>query len=201
MIRIGLTGNVAAGKSVVASVWEAAGVPVVRADDLSRQASRPGSQSLRAIAERFGSDVLTREGELDRERLREIVFRDPEARRDLEGILHPVIRALRADWMEARRAEGASIVASEIPLLYELDMEGDFDFIVVVDAPERIREERLVRDRGLDRAEARRIIASQADPGAKRERADFVLENVGTEGDVRRAALALLARIREEERA
>jgi dephospho-CoA kinase len=198
LIRIGLTGNVAAGKSVVASAWESAGVPVVRADDLSRQASTAGSKSLQAIADRFGPGVLTGDGELDRDRLRELVFRDPEARRDLEGILHPAIRALRSEWMGARRAEGAALVASEIPLLYELGMEDEFDLVVFVDAPERVREERLVRKRGLDSAEARSIIASQADPEAKRKKADYVLENVGTEGDLRRAALALLARIRQE---
>jgi len=192
-----LTGNVAAGKSVVAAAWERAGVPVVRADDLARQAVGRDSVRLQAIAARFGADLVREDGELDRDRMREIVFRDPEARRDLEGILHPAIRALRAEWMENRRAEGASLVASEVPLLYELGMEEEFDVVVVVDAPEPLREERLVGDRGLDPAEARRIIASQGNPRAKREKADYVLENLGTEEDLRRAALALLARIRE----
>jgi dephospho-CoA kinase len=198
LIRIGLTGNIAAGKSVVAAAWEQAGVPVVRADDLARQAAGRGSAPLRAIAARFGAGLVREDGELDRDRLREIVFRDPEARRDLEGILHPAIRALRAEWIEGRRAEGASLVASEVPLLYELGMEDEFDVVVVVDAPEPLREERLVRDRGLVPAEARRIIASQGSPKAKREKADYVLENVGTEEDLHRAALALLPRIQEE---
>lgn len=197
MIRIGLTGNVAAGKSVVAAAWERAGVPVVRADDLARQAVSPGSAPLQAIERRFGKGVVREDGVLDRDRLREIVFRDPEGRRDLEGILHPAIRALREIWMEERRVEGASLVASEVPLLYELGMDDEFDVVVVVDAPERLREERLIRDRGLDPDEARRIIASQGNPAEKREKADYVLDNVGTEEDLRRAAIALLARIRE----
>jgi dephospho-CoA kinase len=200
LIRIGLTGNIAAGKSVVAAAWEQAGVPIIRADDLARRAARSGSAPLRAIAERFGRGVLRGDGELDRDRMREIAFRDPEARRDLEGILHPAIRALRDEWMDERRAEGALLVASEVPLLYELGMEDEFDVVVVVDAPEELREERLVRDRGLDPAEARRLIASQGNPEAKRERADYVLENSGTEDDLRRAALALLGRIRERRR-
>jgi dephospho-CoA kinase len=200
LIRIGLTGTVAAGKSVVAAAWERAGVPVVRADDLARRAASRGSAPLRAIAARFGADLVKGDGELDRDRLREIVFRDPEARRDLEGILHPAIRALRDEWMEDRRAEGASLVASEVPLLYELGMEDEFDVVVVVEAPEPLREERLVRDRRLDRAAARRLIESQGDPLAKREKADYVLENVGTEEGLRRAALALLVRIREGRR-
>jgi dephospho-CoA kinase len=170
---------------------------VVRADDLARQAVTAGSPPLREIAERFGTDVVLPDGELDRDRMRQIAFRDPEARRDLEGILHPAIRALRGKWMDARRAEGASLVASEVPLLYELGMEDEFDIVVVVDAPEHVREERLVRDRGLDRADARRLIASQGDPVAKREKADYVLENLGTEEDLRRAALVLLSRIRD----
>jgi dephospho-CoA kinase len=197
LIRIGLTGNVAAGKSVVAAAWERAGVPVIRADDLARQAVSPGSAPLRAIEGRFGKDVVREDGALDRDRLREIVFRDPEGRRDLEGILHPPIRALRATWMDARRAEGAPLAASEVPLLYELGMEDEFDVVVVVDAPERLRESRLVRHRGLDPDEARRLIASQGDPAAKRKKADYVLDNVGTEEDLRRAAIALLAEIRE----
>jgi dephospho-CoA kinase len=200
LIRIGLTGNIAAGKSVVAAAWEQAGVPVVRADDLARRAASRGSAPLQAIAARFGPGVVREDGELDRDRMREIAFRDPEARGDLEGILHPAIRELRTHWMAERQAEGASLVASEVPLLYELGMEDEFDVVVVVDAPAALREERLVRDRGLDRAEARRLIASQGSPEEKRARADYVLDNGGTKDDLRRAALELLGRIGKETR-
>ncbi len=197
MIHVGLTGNIAAGKSVVADAWASVGVPVVGADDLARAAVFPGSPALAAVRSRFGEEVIGVDGALDRAHLRDIVFRDPSARQDLERILHPVIRTLRDQWVEARRREGASLVVSEIPLLFELNMEDGFDVIVVVDAPPHLREERLVRDRGLSESEARRLMASQGDPRVKREKADYVLLNEGDLPELREAALALLARLRE----
>ena len=179
MLSVALTGNVAAGKSAVARRWAAAGVPVVNADDLARQAVAPGSDGLGAVVAAFGDGVLAADGSLDRARMRDVVFADEAARARLEGIVHPVVWRLRARWLDDRRDEVAPLVVSEIPLLFETGREGDFDAVVFVDAPESVRLDRIVEHRGLDRDEARRIVASQMDPAEKRRRADFVLENGG----------------------
>ena len=198
MLTVGLTGSVASGKSTVARIWAARGIPVVSADDLAREVVEPGSRGLERVAEAFGAEVLTEDGALDREAMRERVFGDPEARRRLESILHPLIAERRDAWLEARRAEGAELVVAEIPLLFEVDGEDDFDVTVVVDAPRDERLRRLTRERGLDGEEARSIMDAQMDPAEKRRRADVVLENDGSLDALERAALDLLEELRRE---
>ena len=144
MLSVALTGNVASGKSTVAEVWEAAGVPVISADDLSRRAVEPGTSGFQAVVEAFGEQLLTADGALDRPRLGELVFSDEAARGRLESIVHPIIWQLRDLWLAERMAEGATLVVSEIPLLFEADRQGDFDRIVLVDAPDEERLRRLV---------------------------------------------------------
>lgn len=196
MLRVALTGSVAAGKSTVARVWEEAGVPVVRSDALAREAVAPGNPGLEAVIEAFGEDLRRPDGTLDRGALRDRVFRDDEARKRLEAILHPRIAELREAWEEARRAEGAALVVAEIPLLFETGTEGEFDVVVTVDAARSERLRRLVDDRDLDPDEARRIMDAQMDPAEKRERADEVLVNDGTVAELREKALVLLDRLR-----
>jgi len=196
VISVALTGNAAAGKSLVAAVWAAAGVPVVIADDLAREAAAPGTPGLAEIREAFGEGVLAADGSLDRPALRARVFSDETARRRLEEILHPRIWALRAAWAEARRAEGAPLVVAEIPLLFETGREGDFDVTVLVDAPEPVRLRRLVETRSLSEPEARRIMAAQMPAEEKRARADHVLDNAGTAEELEQAASDLLAALR-----
>jgi dephospho-CoA kinase len=196
VLNVALTGNVGSGKSTVAACWAAAGVPVVNADDLSRIAVLPGSPGLREVREAFGDSVLAADGTLDRSRLREIVFADEERRRVLEGILHPRIRALRAEWVDDQRAAGAPLVVSEIPLLFETGAERHFDVTVLVDAPVEVRAERLARDRGLSADEARKIMSAQIDAGEKRSAADIVIDNAGTLEELEAAALAALADLR-----
>ncbi len=196
MLSVALTGNVASGKSSVARLWREAGVAVVSADDLARTVTEPGSEGLHQVVEAFGEDVLAEDGRLDRAALRDVVFRDDEARRRLEEILHPRIRALRDAWLEERRAEGARLVVSEIPLLFETETEGEFDVTVLVDAPRGERLRRLVEDRGLEADEAERIMDAQMDPDEKRRRADLVVENDGTLQDLRIRALVILDLLR-----
>jgi len=200
VLTVGLTGSVASGKSTVARVWEEEGVPVVSADELARRVVEPGSPGLAEVVEAFGDRVLAPDGTLDREALRRRVFRDPEERRRLEGILHPRIEALRRRWMESRRREGAALAVAEIPLLFEAGRAGDFDVVVVVDASPEERLRRMVEGRGLDRDEAERIMESQMDPAEKRERADRVVENDGSRAELERAARALLDELRRRAR-
>lgn len=198
MLKVGLTGNLASGKSTVLRIWEEAGVPVVSADELSRKVVEPGTEGLEAVRGAFGEEVVAPDGTLDRAALRATVFSDPDARRRLEAILHPLIAAERGRWLAARRGDGATVVAAEIPLLFEAGLASDYDVTVFVDAPEEARLRRALADRrrGLDEAEARRIMASQMDPAGKRRLADHVLVNDGTPEELRRRALALLAELR-----
>jgi dephospho-CoA kinase len=196
LISVGLTGNVGSGKSTVAELWRAAGVPVVSADDLSREAVAPGSPGLDAVAAAFGHGVLAPDGSLDRARMRALVFGDPASRERLERILHPIIAELRSRWIAERRAAGERFVVSEVPLLYEKELEREFDVVVLVDAPASLRLERLTRHRGMDAAEVERIMAAQMDPSEKRRRADFVIDNGGTSEQLAREAARVLSALR-----
>ncbi|MDH3206056.1 MAG: dephospho-CoA kinase [Gemmatimonadota bacterium] len=196
MLNVALTGNVGSGKSTVAALWANAGVPVISADELARQAVLPGTPGLQDVRAAFGESVLAPDGSLDRAGLRELVFADEERRRTLEGLLHPRIRALRADWVEEMRAEGATLVVSEIPLLFETGAQADFDVTVLVDASPALRLERLQRDRGLQNEEANRIMAAQMDSAGKRSAADIVIDNSGTLQQLEATAQTALQQLR-----
>lgn len=196
MLKVALTGNVASGKSTVARIWRDVGVPVVSADELAREVVGPGSDGLAEVRSAFGDEVLAADGSLDRAAMRRIVFRDPGARARLEGILHPRIEARRRAWMAAREREGAELVVADIPLLFEVGLQDAFDVTVVVDAPAEVRLARMVRERGLEEDEARRIMEAQTDAGRKRTMADHVLDNGGTLEELRERALELLGRLR-----
>ena len=180
MLVVGLTGNVAAGKSAVAELWRGAGVPVVSADELARAVVAPGTEALAGIAELFGPGVIREDGMLDRAAVRGIVFRDEGALRALEAIVHPEVRRLRDEWTTEQREAGAEVVVWEIPLLFETGMEGEVDVVVVVDAPAGVRRRRIVETRGLTEAEAEAVMGAQLAAGEKRRRADVVVENAGT---------------------
>ena len=177
MVRVGLTGGIASGKSLVAAELAARGAIVIDADVLARQVVEPGTPALAAIVERFGRQVLT-DGQLDRSRLGEIVFADPLARRDLERIVHPAVRA-RAAELE-RAAEGAAVVVHVIPLLVETGQQQNFDFVVAVDVDQEAQIQRLRARNGFSRAEAEARIAAQATREDRRAAADVVLDNTGT---------------------
>ena len=184
MLKVGLTGNIAAGKSSVADVWRSLGATVVDADELARRAVEPGTPAHTAIAAEWGTWVLEEGGALDRAALRQIVFADPEARARLEGIVHPAVAALRDEHYRQAQARGDALVVADIPLLFEVGMADEFDVVVLVDAPEEVRLQRLVSDRELDAEEARRMIAAQMPAELKRARADVVINNTGTRGDL-----------------
>ena len=196
MIHIGLTGNVASGKSTVGRIWADEGIPVVSADELAREVVAPGGPGHAQIRQLFGDETFRPDGSLNRDRMRELAFRDSGARKQLEEVIHPHIHALRERWLRARRVEGSPLVVSEIPLLFEAKLEGLFDAIVVVDAPQDVRERRLVLKRGISRLEARRMLAAQGDPETKLARAHYVIRNKGTLSDLEASALEVLAQLR-----
>lgn len=196
MLVVGLTGNIAAGKSAVAGRLLAGGVPVVDADQLAREAVAPGSGALARIVARWGPTVLRADGTLDRAALRRIVFADPAERRALDAIVHPEVARLREAAVRALEARGTPLVVCEIPLLFEVGLEDAVDRIVLVDAPLALRRERLVRDRGLSPAEADAMLAAQMPPERKRAKAHHVIDNDGTREALDAKVDALLATLR-----
>jgi dephospho-CoA kinase len=181
--RVGLTGGVASGKSAVSAILAELGAVVVDADVLAREVVAPGTDGLRRVAAEFGTDVLTEHGELDRAALGALVFADEAARRRLEAIIHPLVRA-RAAEIEAAAPEGA-VVVHDIPLLTETGQAGSFDAVVVVDAPVETQVERMVARRGWAREEALARVAAQATREQRRAVATYVIDNTGTLEDLR----------------
>jgi dephospho-CoA kinase len=183
MLRVGLTGGIGAGKSTVARRLVELGATVVDADRVAREVVEPGTVGLARVVEAFGAEVLDADGALDRPALAAIVFGDEQARLRLNGILHPLIGERTAELMAA--APPDSVLVQDVPLLVEGRMAPAFPLVLVVDAPEEIRVERLIRDRGMTEAEARARMAAQADRAARQAAADVWLDNSGAPEDVR----------------
>lgn len=195
---IGLTGGIAAGKSTVSRRWAEHGAVVVDADQLARRAVEPGSPGLARVVERFGNEVLAADGSLDRPALGSIVFADPAARQDLEGITHPEVwRLAQQAFDAAEAADPDAVVVYDVPLLAEARGSRPirFDAVVVVDAPAAQRVERLVADRGMSRVEAERRVAVQASDADRLALADHVVDATGTLDETLRSADEVWARI------
>jgi dephospho-CoA kinase len=188
---VGLTGGIGSGKSLVAELLAAHGATIIDADVLAREAVAPGTPGLAAVRERFGTGVLRPDGSLDRAALGKIVFGDPLARRDLEAIIHPAVRA-RAAALAAAAPEGA-VVVQVIPLLVETGQQGHFDQVVVVDVEPEVQLSRIVRRDGLSEAEARARLRAQASREARLAAAHVVLRNNGTRDDLAAAVDRLWA--------
>ncbi|WP_331460925.1 dephospho-CoA kinase [Arthrobacter sp. zg-Y179] len=178
MLKVGLTGGIAAGKSLVARTLVQCGAVLVDADALAREVVEPGTEGLAAVVEAFGPQILAADGSLDRPALAAVVFGDEERRTVLNGIIHPLVRARAAQL--AAEAPPDGILVQDIPLLVETGQAGNFDFVVVVEAPEDVRLQRMVQDRGMDPEAARARIAAQATPEQRAEAADVVLHNTGS---------------------
>lgn len=188
--RVGLTGGVASGKSTVAGMFAALGVPVIDTDVIAREVVAPGTPGLAAVAAAFGPGVLLPDGALDRRRLRSLVFADPGRRRELESILHPRI----LERMEALcAASGGPYQVLVIPLLLESGLAVRVDRVLVVDCSESVQRERLMVRDGESAESAGRILAAQLDRQARLAGADDVLANAGTRDDLRRRVLELHA--------
>ena len=190
---VGLTGGVASGKSEVTRRFQALGVAVVDADLAAREVVEPGQPALARIAEHFGAGMLLADGSLDRRQLRERVFADAQARRDLEAITHPAIRArVKA---QAQAAPGPYAVVA-VPLLAEAGRAAYpwMARVLVVDAPESLQHDRLMRRDGVDEALAARMIAAQASRTVRLAIADDVILNDGDPAHLDTAVAALHAR-------
>lgn len=188
MLKVGLTGGIASGKSTVADLFEALGAPLIDTDVLARKVVEPGTPGLAAVRDEFGPGVLTERGELDRRKLRSIVFADDEKRRRLESILHPLIRErLRA---ELDRLDAPYVIIA-VPLLIETDFAELVDRILVVDVPVEVQLARLMARDGSTRAEAQAIIDAQVDRETRLARADDIIDNSGDLASTRTQVEAL----------
>ena len=198
MIRIGLTGNIASGKSEIAKMLADRGATVIDADLLAREAVEPETQALRDIVKRWGKDVLNKDGSLDRAALRRIVFADQSELDALNRIVHPGVTRLRDREIANARERGDPIVICVIPLLFERNIVDEFDAIVLVDSPRPLRLERLVATRGMEATDAMNMIASQMPAELKRARADYVIENNGSLQDLERDVNALWSSLQRD---
>ncbi|MHA6803285.1 dephospho-CoA kinase [Salinifilum ghardaiensis] len=185
MLRVGLSGGIGSGKSTVARRLAEHGAVVIDADALAREVVAPGTDGLAALVQRFGEEVLDDSGALNRSALAARAFRDEEARADLNAITHPRIGELTRQRMA--EAPDDAVVVHDMPLLVESGTEADYHLVVVVDAPEGTRVQRLV-ERGLDAADARARIRAQATTEQRRAAADVWLDNTGTAEELRTAA-------------
>ena len=191
MIRVGLSGGIGSGKSTVARALARRGAIVVDADRIAREVVEPGQPGLAAVVERFGAGVVDGEGRLDRPALAALVFGDDAARADLNAIVHPLVAAETARRIAA--APPDAVVVIDVPLLVEAARSG-YDLVVITEAPEAVRLERLVA-RGMSPDDARRRMAAQASDADRRKVADVVLDNSGSEEDLEAQIDALWVRL------
>jgi dephospho-CoA kinase len=189
VVLVGLSGGIGSGKSTVARSLAARGALVLDADVIAREVVEPGGPGFDAVVARFGPELVGGDGRLDRAALARIVFDDARARRDLNAIVHPLVAAET----QRRAAAGppGSVVVMDVPLLVEAARTG-YDVVVIVEAPEDVRLERLAR-RGMDPDDARRRMAAQASDAERRAVADVVIDNSGSPDDLERQVDALWA--------
>ena len=177
-MRVGLTGGIASGKSTVSAILAELGAVVIDGDKLAREVVERGTPGLAAVVEAFGPELLTPEGDLDRPAMGAIVFNDEAKRKVLESIVHPLVFERYAELEAATGPD--DVVIHDIPLLAESGRAGEFEEVVVVDAPEELQVERMLRDRGWTEADARSRIASQATREQRLAIATYVVENTTT---------------------
>jgi dephospho-CoA kinase len=183
-VRVGLTGGIASGKSTVSAILAELGAVVIDADLIAREVVARGTPGLDAVVAEFGPGVLTADGDLDRPAMGALVFADPSARKRLEAIIHPLVHQRSAE-LEAAAPPG-SVIVHDIPLLAEVGRAGQFDAVMVVDAPSEEQVTRMVRDRGWTREEAESRIAAQASREDRLAIATHVIDNTGSLDDLRR---------------
>jgi len=176
---VGLTGGIASGKSTFSALLRARGLPIVDADAISRAVVAPGSPTLSRIAEAFGPRALSPDGSLDRRWMAARVFAEPGERRRLEAITHPAIHRAMLDEVGRLSAAGHELALYDVPLLYEVGLEGMVDSVVVVWTPRPVQLERLMRRDALSPAQAESRLAAQLPLDEKAARADFVVDNDG----------------------
>lgn len=198
-MRIGLTGSIACGKSTVSRMLAERGARIIDADVLAREVVRPGEAAWSLIVDYFGQDILLPDRQIDRTKLGQIVFTDEEARRVLNGIVHPAVRSRMRELADKAEQEGVRLIVLDIPLLYESKLEHMVERIVVVSCTEEQQLTRLIARNGFSDEEARRRIASQMSTAEKVARAHDVIDNSRTLIETERQVDELVKRLRIED--
>ena len=198
-MKLGLTGGIASGKSTVSAMFVQEGALLVDADRIAREVVLPGSPALAQIAERFGSDMLLPDGALDRKRLGERIFKDDSERKALEAITHPIIRQRMKAMMDQYEEEQPDkLILADIPLLYESNLETQYDGVIVVYVPREVQRARLMNRDGLTESQANDRLNAQMDIEWKRENADYVIYNDKGLEETHQQVLQLMQQLQHE---
>ena len=193
--RVALTGGIATGKSHVRAEFERLGVPTVDSDQLARTAVAPGSPGLAAVLDRFGSAVVDAAGGLNRHALADVVFADPDARRDLEAIVHPFVRAATERFFNQIDPAVHPVAIADIPLLYEVGRDKDFDVVIVAAVDAETQVQRVMQRDGATLEEARARLSAQLPIDQKVSRADHVIDTSGSFEETAAQVRAVLSRL------
>lgn len=195
MKLVGLTGGIASGKSTVAKILESLGAAIIDADALSREVVEPDQDAWKDIVASFGAEIVQADRTLDRTKLRTIIFNNPEARKKLESIIHPRVRALAENRISERAAAGYAVIVYEVPLLFEGNLHEWLRPVILVSCDIAAQRSRLQKRDRLSAAEAQKHIDAQMSLEEKRRLADYVIENNGSLEDLERQVRAILAKI------
>jgi dephospho-CoA kinase len=193
---IGLTGGIASGKTTVAKILESLGAAIINADALAREVVEPGREAWKEIVATFGVEVLQQDQTLDRQKLRSIIFTNPDARKKLEAIIHPRVRALAEARIRDHAAAGYAVIVYEVPLLFEGGLQEWLRPVILVACDVDTQRKRLQSRDRLDAVEAQKHIAAQMSLEEKRRLADFVIENNGSLDDLERQVRAVMEKIK-----
>jgi dephospho-CoA kinase len=193
---VGLTGGIASGKSTVAKILQSLGAAIVNADDLAREVVEPGHEAWQEIVASFGAGVLQSDQNLGRQKLRMLIFNQPEARKRLESIIHPRVRALAEERIRQYAAAGYPVVIYEVPLLFEGNLQEWLRPVILVACDVDTQTVRLQKRDHLTAADAEKHIAAQMSLDDKRRLADYVIENNGSLEDLERQTRQILEQLK-----
>ena len=196
MKLVGLTGGIASGKSTVAKIFQRLGAAIVNADDLAREVVLPGREAWKEIVASFGAEILQTDQNLDRQKLRTLIFNQPEARKRLESIIHPRVRALAEERIRQYGAAGYPVVIYEVPLLFEGKLQEWLRPVILVACKVETQTARLQKRDHLSPADAEKHIAAQMSLAEKRRLADYVIENDGSLADLERQTREILEKLK-----
>lgn len=198
LIKIGVTGGVGSGKSLVCRRLQESGIPVVSADQLARRAVEPHTRAHEQIVKRFGRDILSDDGTIDRPRLRQIITQDEAARKDLESYVHPEVGVQMQAHFRSASDRGAWLAAVEVPLLFEAGLQDLFDAVILVSGDHNVRIDRIMQRDNVSRQQAEALMHIQMDEARKRPMSDFIIENNGSIDQMRRQVDRILEKLAEK---